>query len=163
MNCFDPSVLKIITTFRCRWVFKKKIYLGENWENVGILKRLQKRSAFSVYLKYLLRPRPAFTLTSSTIFDSLVQKNIYITRGRIGITRQRKQKAYPCVEKIIYIFCGSFYYCDSLAYGVGVMWKISNKLINYILIGFYFIPCYYYCDFINDVQIWHQNKNSGKK
>ena len=162
MNCFDPSVLKIITTFRCRWVFKKK-YLDENWENVGILKRLQKRSAFSVYLKYLLRSRPGFTLTSSTIFDSLVQKNIYITRGRIGITRRRKQKAYPCVEKIIYIFCGSFYYCDSLAYGVGVMWKISNKLINYLLIGFYFIPCDYYCDFINDVQIWHQNKNSGKK
>ena len=33
----------------------------------------------------------------------------------------RKQKAYPYVEKIIYIFCGSFHYCDSLAYGVGVM------------------------------------------
>ena len=47
----------------------------ENWENVSILKRLQKRSAFSVYFKYLLKPRPGFTLTSSTIFDSLVKKN----------------------------------------------------------------------------------------
>ena len=89
--------------------FQKK-YQDENWENVGILKRLQKRSAFSVCLKYLLKPRPGFTLTSSTIFDSLVKKKKKkkITRGRIGITRQRKQKAYSCVEKIIYIFCGSF-------------------------------------------------------
>ena len=53
--------------------FQKK-YQDKNWENVGILKRLQKRSAFSVCLKYLLKPRPGFTLTSSTIFDSLVKK-----------------------------------------------------------------------------------------
>ena len=53
--------------------FLKK-YQDENWENVGILKRLQKRSAFSVCLNYLLKPRPGFTLTSSTIFDSLLKK-----------------------------------------------------------------------------------------
>ena len=53
--------------------FQKK-YQYENWENVGILKRLQKRSAFSVCLKYLLRPRPGFILTSSAIFESLVKK-----------------------------------------------------------------------------------------
>ena len=54
--------------------FQKKCQ-GENWENVSILKRLQKRSAFSVCLKHLLKPRPGFILTSSTIFDSLVKKN----------------------------------------------------------------------------------------
>ena len=48
-------------------------------------------------------------------------------RGCIGITRQRKQNAYPCVEKIIYIFGGFLDYCDSLADGVGVMQKISNN------------------------------------
>ena len=47
---------------------------GENWENVSILKRLQKKSAFSFCLKYLLKLRPGFILTSSTIFDSLVKK-----------------------------------------------------------------------------------------
>ena len=66
---------------------------------------------FSVCLKYLLKPRCTTP---------------WMPRGRIGINRQRKQKAYPCFEKIIYIFCGSFYYCDSFAYGVGVMWKISS-------------------------------------
>ena len=34
---------------------------GEDWENVGIL-------------KYLLKPRPGFILTSHTIFDALVKK-----------------------------------------------------------------------------------------
>ena len=47
---------------------------GENWENVSILKCLQKKSAFSFCLKYLLKLRPGFILTSSTIFDSLVKK-----------------------------------------------------------------------------------------
>ena len=47
----------------------------ENWENVSILKRLQKRRAFSVCLKYLLKLRPGFLLTTSTIFDSPVKKN----------------------------------------------------------------------------------------
>ena len=45
----------------------------ENWENVSISKRLQKRSAFSVCSKYLLKLRPGFVLTS-TIFDSPVKK-----------------------------------------------------------------------------------------
>ena len=56
--------------------FEKKKLSGENWENVSILKRLQKRSAFSFCLKYLLKLRPGFILTSSTIFDhdSLVKK-----------------------------------------------------------------------------------------
>ena len=116
--------------------FWKKKLSGENWENVSILKRLQKRSAFSFCLKYLLKLRPGFILTSSTIFDhdSLVKKKKkarctapWMPRDRTRITRQRKQKAYQCVEKIIYIFCGSFYYYDSLAYGVGVMWKISIR------------------------------------
>ena len=74
--------------------FQKK-YQDENWENVGILKRLQKRSAFSVCLNYLLKPRPGFTLTSSTIFDSLLKK-----KNRAALTRHRKQKAYPCVKDI---------------------------------------------------------------
>ena len=69
----------------------QKKYQDENWENVGILKRLQKRSAFSVCLNYLLKPRPGFTLTSSTIFDSLLKKKL---------TRHRKQKAYPCVKDL---------------------------------------------------------------
>ena len=46
----------------------------ENWEHVSVLKRSQKRSAFSVCLKYLLKLRPGFVLTSSTIFDSPVKK-----------------------------------------------------------------------------------------
>ena len=53
--------------------FWKKVS-EEKWETVSILKRLQKRSAFSVCLKYLLKPRPGFILTSSTIFDSLEKK-----------------------------------------------------------------------------------------
>ena len=53
--------------------FSKKCQ-GENWENVGILKRLQKRSAFSICCKYLLKPRPGSILTTSMIFDSLVKQ-----------------------------------------------------------------------------------------
>ena len=53
--------------------FQKK-YQDENWENVGILKRLQKRSAFSICCNYLLKPRPGSILTTSTIFDSLVKQ-----------------------------------------------------------------------------------------
>ena len=69
--------------------FQKK-YLFENWENVGILKRLQKRSAFSVCLKYLLRPRPGFILTSSAIFDSLVKKKNYARPHRDYQTKETK-------------------------------------------------------------------------
>ena len=54
--------------------FWKKKKSGENWENVSILERLQKRSAFSFCLKYLLKLRPGFILTFSTIFDTLVKK-----------------------------------------------------------------------------------------
>ena len=60
------------TNVRCRWGSKRMS--EENWENVSILKRLQKRSAFSVCLKYLLKLRPGFVLTTSTIFDSPVKK-----------------------------------------------------------------------------------------
>ena len=81
---------KIMTTYRCRWVFKKK---GRKLGKCRHLEAFAKKEVhFSVCLKYILMPR-----------------------GRIGINIQRKQKAYPCFEKIIYIFCGSFYYCDSFA------------------------------------------------
>ena len=112
-NCILSTLQssKIMTTYRCRWVFKKKGGGGE----IGKCRHLEafakKEVHFSVCLKYLLKPRCTTP---------------WMPRGRIGINRQRKQKAYPCFEKIIYIFCGSFYYCDSFAYGVGVMWKISS-------------------------------------
>ena len=69
--------------------FLKK-YQDENWENVGILKRLQKRSAFSVCLKYLLKPRPGFTLTSSTIFDSLLKKKKIALHRPINAARPHR-------------------------------------------------------------------------
>ena len=120
MNSSDPSVLKIISTYvRSRWVFKKMS--GGKLGNVGILKRFH-RSAFSICILW----SPA----QVNFFEDLWLAGCippWMPRGRLGITRQRKQKACLCVKKIIYIFCGSFYDCDSLAYGVGVMWKISNK------------------------------------
>ena len=80
--------------------FQKKCQ-GKNWENVGILKRLQKRRAFFLLLKVSFKAPPRFYF--NFFYD------------------QAKKTAYPCFEKIIYIFCGYFYYCDSFAYGVGVM------------------------------------------
>ena len=91
--------------------FQKK-YQDENWENVGILKRLQKRSAFSVCLNYLLKPRAGFTLTSSTIFDSLLKK-----KNRAALPHKCREAAQglPAIEN------------KKLTRA----WKISNKLINY--------------------------------
>ena len=68
----------------------------ENWENVSILKRLQKRSAFSVCSKYLLKLRPGFVLTS-TIFDSPVKNRAALPykcmpRGRIGLPGKENKK-----------------------------------------------------------------------
>ena len=109
-NCILSTLQssKIMTTYRCRWVFKKRGEIGKCRHLEAFAK---KEVHFSVCLKYLLKPRCTTP---------------WMPRGRIGINRQRKQKAYPCFEKIIYIFCGSFYYCDSFAYGVRVMWKISS-------------------------------------
>ena len=91
--------------------FQKK-YQNENWENVGILKRLQKRSAFSVCLNYLLKPRAGFTLTSSTIFDSLLKK-----KNRAALPHKYREAAQglPDIEN------------KKLTRAR----KISNKLINY--------------------------------
>ena len=102
---------KIMTTYRCRWVFQKKGGGGGNWKMSASWSVCKKRSAFFRLLKVSFKAPLHYP---------------WMPRGRIGINRQRKQKAYPCFEKIIYIFCGSFYYCDSFAYGVGVMWKISS-------------------------------------
>ena len=86
--------------------FQKK-YQDENWQNVGILKRLQKRSAFSVCLKYLLKPRPGFTLASSTIFDSLVQKKKNYARPHRDY-QTKETKSLPVRRKdhlhILWIF-----------------------------------------------------------
>ena len=41
-------------------------------------------------------------------------------------------------------------------------WQAS-RLINYLFIGVYFIPCDCYCDVIYCVQIWRPKENSGKK
>ena len=91
--------------------FQKK-YQDENWQNVGILKRLQKRSAFSVCLNYLLKPRAGFTLTSSTIFDSLLKK-----KNRAALPHKYREAAQglPDIEN------------KKLTRAR----KISNKLINY--------------------------------
>ena len=70
--------------------FEKKKMSGENWENVSILKRLQKRSAFSFCLKYLLKLRPGYILTSSTIFDSLVKKKKSALHCPINAARPHK-------------------------------------------------------------------------
>ena len=85
----------------------------EKWETVSILKRLQKRSAFSVCLKYLLKPRPGFILTSSTIFDSLEKKN------RAALPHKYRETAEVLPEKenkkLIRASKGSFTYFVDLS------------------------------------------------
>ena len=39
----------------------------------------------------------------------------------------------------------------------------GSSLINYLFIGFSFIPCDFCCDVINDVQIWHPNDHIWSK
>ena len=39
----------------------------------------------------------------------------------------------------------------------------GSRLINYLFIGVYVIPCDCYCDVIFDVQTWHQKENSLNK
>ena len=57
----------------------------------------------------------------------------------------------PCVRLGCSFFLATALECDET-------WQ-GSSLINYLFIGFSFITCDFCCNIINNVQIWHSNKN----
>ena len=120
---------------RCRWVLKKKIVRGKLGKCQHLKAFAKKKCIFPLLKVSFEAPSRFYFNFFYDLWSWLAGKKKkkarctapWMPRDRTWITRQRRQKAYQCVEKIIYIFCGSFYYYDSLAYGVGVMWKISIR------------------------------------
>ena len=123
--------------------FWKKKMLEKNWENVSILEVFAKKKCIFRLLKVSVEALPRFYF--HFFFDLWLAGKKKTKQNALHCPintarphrdyQTKKTKSLPCVEKIIYIFCKSFYYCDSLAYGVGVMWKISINGLRYVFQG----------------------------
>ena len=116
-----------------RWVLKKKKVRGKLGK-CQHLRAFAKKKCIFLLLKVSFEAPPRFYFNFFYDLWHAGKKK----KKRAALPHKCRETAQGLRDKehkklTRYIFCGSFYYYDSLAYGVGVMWKISINMKGNIL------------------------------